>query len=167
MTATDIIEFIKWGMLLLLGGVVGVGLARKVSTLQSKDAAAASVEVAEARVEEKVHSGQWAELGRLQKLVQQLSDDQSLLTRKMRDLEADVVVLESYFEAIILCEDCRQVNAKIIERTMQVFRKSAGPQGDLKRGAKDGHVCASTAALVGKDKYVQAATGETEKGETS
>lgn len=167
MTVTDIIEFIKWGMLLLLGGVVGVGLARKVSTLQSKDEAAASVEISGARVEEKVHSGQWAELGRLQKLVQQLSDDQSVLTRKMRDLEADVVVLESYFEAIILCEDCRQVNAKIIERTLQVFRKSAGPQADLKTGAKDGHVCASTAALVGKEKYVKTATGDQQKGEAS
>lgn len=158
MSASDFIEVIKWGLGVLLGGgVVGVGLWRKAATAQTRDDAAARVEVAGASVEEKVYSGQRAELARLQKLVEQMSDDLRVLTRKVRDLEADVVVLESYFEAIILCDSCRDSNQKIIERTRKVFRKYA-PQTETHPPAPDGGtVCPTTAALVGKEKYAQAA----------
>lgn len=155
MSAADFIDFVKWGLILLLGGVVGVGLNRKVSTVQTREDAVARVDVAEARVEEKIHSGQRSELDRLQKLVEQMSEDLRTLTRRVRDLEADVVVLESYFEAIILCDACRDSNQKIIDRTRKVFRKYA-PQAEEKPTA-DGVVCQATAALVGKDKYAKAA----------
>lgn len=125
MTFADFIDLIKWAFVLLLGGVAGIGITRRINTAQAKDDAAARVDIAEARGEERMHAGQSAELSRLQHLVEQMGGELRSLSRRVRELEADVGVLEAYFDAIILCDACRSMNQKIIERTASVFKRSA------------------------------------------
>lgn len=129
MTFADFIDLIKWAFVLLLGGVAGIGITRRINTAQAKDDAAARVDIAEARGEERMHAGQSAELSRLQHLVEQMGGELRSLSRRVRELEADVGVLEAYFDAIILCDACRSMNQKIIERTASVFKRSARAEG--------------------------------------
>lgn len=129
MTAEQLLALVGQGfaalvaLLTLIGGGYYVG--RRINRTDSVQSAAASVEIAEAAGEERVHAGQTAELARLQKLVEHMSGELRSVGRRVWELEASVSVLKMYFKAITLCDDCRRQNKGLIDRVDDIFHQAA------------------------------------------
>lgn len=130
MSADMFMEFLKWILPVALGGVATWGIAKRVATTQSVQDASADAEIAGAKLGGAIQQGQYAELLRLQKLVGEMSEALAKLNKRVARLEADINILDSYFDGIVLCDTCMAMHGKIIDRIKQVFRQMDGRDED-------------------------------------
>jgi HAMP domain-containing protein len=147
MTADQLLEWM--GQITALVAALGTGwfAAKKIKRADAIQDATSGVEIAQARVEAAIPSGQLEEIQRLQKSVQKMAEEMRILSHRVADLEIALDGIEAYMDLIILCEECRDKNAKMISRISELLRRRGTGGLDEVREALDKlhSSCANTA----------------------
>lgn len=156
MTAEQLLTLVGQGAAILTAIGAGFYAAKRVNRTDSVQSAAADVEIAQAKVEAAIPAGQFAEIRRLQQSVREMESKIIVLSHRVSDLEIALDGIEAYMQLIILCEECRVKNEKMITRITELLKRREQHAAHKPAGFPTAEEIAATFA--GKENYERGMT---------
>lgn len=152
MNADQLIAVIGQASAILAALGTGFFVAKRAARTDSVQSATAEVEIAQAKVEAAIPTGQFEELRRLQLEFKKVSEDFLALSHRVTDLEVTIDAVEAYIEVIILCPSCAEINKRMLQRIRELLKRRNATKA-AECGVQAPTVEEVAATFAGKENY--------------